>query len=92
MFVSPRTPARAWAIFRDAAERSSQVTEPARPARAICCASINVPSPVPPPANSACNGRDAGLVAPKIQWSISRRCPGLPTISRFASSRGSRLG
>ena len=33
-----------------------------------------------------------GRVAPNTQWSISRRWPGLPTIRRLASSRGSRCG
>ena len=85
----PPAPARSRS---DAADRSSQVTLPGRPSRAICCASMIVASPVPPPAISARSGRDAGRRAPNTQWSISRRCPGLPTISRFASSRGSRRG
>ena len=92
MLVRPRAAARACAIFSDAAERSSQVTLPGLPSRAICWASMIVASPVPPPAISARSGRDAGRRAPNTQWSISRRCPGLPTISRFASSRGSRRG
>jgi hypothetical protein len=50
------------------------------------------PSPVPPPAISARKGWVRGRLAWNTKWSISRRWLGLPMMSRFASSRGSRFG
>ena len=51
----------------EADERSSHVTLPGRPSRAICCASMMVASPVPPPAISAFSGLSAGRVDPNTQ-------------------------